>query len=361
VAILPKAQPQQSRWDKFVSGTKSTVDTLKAKPEQSKGSKALGTAAMAEPELLPVAMVAKKAEKYDPAKKASAVLKAARGKLVQRYGVMAITKPRYWILTIMRITTSHPFVIAITALVAGFILLAYTFGNISIFYEFYFLKSSVALIPNMFISIANSIWYSVHGIYYLVVVAFLDVINGIFYFFLSPIVNFLHTVFGWIPYLGQYVPSWDSIKLGGDFVIRYNPQNAFAYLAPTPIKVVGTSGHIDLFGTFVGMWGFAWMKPGSQFYARDANGNLEKEFFYSENGATLFFPKLNPDAISTGFWAKVIDGPPPRGYTFDTDNVRNWWDMLTGTTPYPQSGQPTNIWSWDYWVYYFTHFTFNGG
>jgi hypothetical protein len=360
-SVEKRSQPQQSRWAKFSSGTKSAFSILKTDAKQSRKSKALDKLAMVQPELAPVAMAYKKLEKYDPSKKAAAVLKAARGAMVQKYGIAAITKPRYWLLLISQVTVKHPFILFITAVIAGFILLAYTFGNVSILYELYFIKNVLVLIPNTFLSIANSIWFAVHGIYYLIITGVLDIINGIFFYFLSPVYSFLHLVFGWAGF-----PAWAPI--GGGMPLALTPHDAFAYIAPTPIKIATLpNGQIDTWATFLGMWGgFAFMKPGSPFYATDANGTIQKEFFYSENGAKLYFPRLNPDGLSSGWWAKVEGKPPPGHssntipYIFDTTSITNWWDSLSsgiiGALKEATSGD-----LWQQIIDYFTHFTFTGG
>jgi hypothetical protein len=297
---------------------------------------------MAQPELLPVAMAVGEMEKHDPARKARAKMKAAQGQLLQKYGIAAIAKPRFWILLVSKAFLWKPLLTAITIMVAGLVILACTFGSISVVYFFHFVRSAITVVPNAIFSVLNAVWFAVHGIYYMIVTAVLDIANGILHFALSWIVDGINYIAG-ILTLGNFHISVPVVGRGLN--IEVTPGNAFGYLAPSPMTVkYGSDMHIDYLGTFFGMWGFVWIKPGASMYMTDAQGGIVMDEFYSENGAGLFTPRMNPDGIADGIWAKVV-GPPPithgnEGeqytynytipYVFDWRGTLNsWYTMIT--------------------------------
>jgi hypothetical protein len=187
-------------------------------------------------------------------------------------------------------------------------------------YEIYFIKCSITFIPNLGMTIANAIWFALHGTYYLAVTAMLDMVNGIVSWFLSPI-------YGFINWLGGifHAPPVKFVGVGEDYLIRIQPEYGFAYMAPSPITVkYDQNNNMDLWATIWGMWDFKWMKPGVPIYG------TEIVYFISENGAQLYTPNLNPDGVGE-IWTKLPDKTVL--YTFDSAEMfRQWVGMLTYTS-----------------------------
>jgi hypothetical protein len=309
---------------------RQTVKAEMNKPSST--TKTLGAASVVAPELAPIAKLSGMADKYNLAKKASAKTKAARQSLVQKYGIKAIFKPQYWILLVSGVTLKHPFVVFIVSIIAAVLLLNYTFGAVTIVYEMYFLKCCVTFVPNIALGVANAIWFALHGIFYFFLVGVLDIINGIFGWFLGPL-------YGAINVIGEFLKSVNIVKdyqdmkmtgVGNNFAIEIQPTMVFAYWEPDAITVkYDASNHIDTMATFWGMWGFHWVKPGVPMYS---NG---RTYFVSENGAVLYTPNLNNDSIADG----IITSVPKSAtntilYTADAaDMIKRWGDMLTYTQP----------------------------
>jgi hypothetical protein len=325
---LIEKKPVESRWGKFRSGAKGAWSILKTEPGTSKTTKALGKASAIAPQLAPVAMLSKKMDKYNLSKKASSIARAARGAMVQKYGIKAIFKPRYWILLVSGVTLKHPFVIALVALIAAFFIMNYTFGGTSVVYEMYFIKCSITFIPNVGTTIMNSIWFGLHGMYYLILTAMLDIVNGIFNRFLSPIYDFINWL---IPGSGNDV---NIPFVGENFPINIQPSEGFGYLAPSPIEVkYDETNHIDIWATMGTIWDFQWMKPGAPMYGD------EKVYFFSENGAQLWTPELNPDAKANGIWTDV-EGKGTIFYVWNApEMLKQWQGMLSPQQPTEQPYQ----------------------
>jgi len=306
-------------------------------------------------------------------KKASAVTKAARGALVQKYGIKAIFKPRFWILLFTGIATKHPTIVAITLLISSFILMGYTFGAISAIYAFDFIRDSVCLVPNFFLTMGNAVWFAAHGILFLGLSGALEVINGIIFFATGPLVkaiNFLLSPFIDTKVIQPLTPP----VVGKDLGISQWPYESFSYLAPADLTIkTGTDGGIDYWATFCGMWNFKWIRAGAPLYEKDANGNIIYTKIVGQMGANLTEPTLNPDSLADGFWSKTYNQKDRTiGYMFDTGGKANeWYDHLadiptilwngltgwlghfTNPTPDPQHPPPAGLPSYLDWLWNF--------
>jgi hypothetical protein len=300
--------------------------TEMAKPSMQ--TKALSAASVAAPQIAPAVIAANKLEKYSLAKRASAKNKAARQAIVQKFGVRAIFKPRYWLLLISGITVKHPFVVFIVSVIAAILVLSYTFGGVTVVYGIYFVKCAVVFVPNVVLSGMNAIWFALHGTYFLIITAVFDITNGIFSWFLSPIYGFIN----WIAEKLSFGVVQDPVEfkgVGENFPISVQPHEGFGYLMPAPITVkYDSSNHMDLLGTLGTLFEYKWMKPGEQLYSD------EKQYFYSENGAKLFTPKLNPNAIADGPWTSIGDSKTVF-YIFDAGEMLTRWQAMLSVTTEP--------------------------
>ena len=103
-------------------------------------------------------------------------------------------------------------------------------------------------------------------------------------------------------------------------MIKLNPSHGFSYVVPT--APVTTSGAIS----FGSVFGIVYIQPGHNPYTGEFTA------VYQQNGATLYFPEINEDAVSEDgdgdgepdFWTP-LDRPPdvPDDYTYIFDREKS--------------------------------------
>ena len=224
---------------------------------------------------------------------ANNVIAGAKSQMVAKYGVGAYVRPKMWYLSLLKLSLSQPMVIAIVFVVGLFVLWLWLFGWVSLEYMLYALRCQISVIVNTVLVVVNAVWFAFHALTRVVLYAFLDLINAVFAYFISPIANMLATLIGVLdPILPGDSTDWilNVPYLGQGMTIDPTPSDGVAYLLPTAA-------------------GFKFVKPGADIYVTDANGQIEYEVSYTDQGVTLEFPIINEDAVTQDFWCK-IDKPP---------------------------------------------------
>jgi len=259
-------------------------------------------------------------------KKAYTNLSQARTRYVQANGWKSLFMPKFWLLNISSITLSNPFKVFVVFLIAGLILMSYFFGMISLIYLVYFLKALVVSLINVVFSILNAIWFGFNGITALINNAFVTMINSIAYYFLEPILDVLNSIITWIPVIGPPNPplTWESIKLEQEIVLI--PTHAFSYWMPEAVVP----------GDWGSLLSITPVTPG-------ANPYLANEFVevYTQTGASVLLPKLDPAATAEGIWtsidSKVVQDSWARSMMPWTDTFGSLFNVL--------SAQSVSVWA----------------
>lgn len=225
-------------------------------------------------------------------KKAYSNLSNARGLFIQKHGIGSIFRPKFWVLTVSRITLSQPYFFICATLIFCVILMAWFFGLISLLYYLFYLKSIPCVIINVVITTANAIWFAFNGVTQLIMNGFITLLNSIAFYFIHPII----TVINALPFVGDI--SWSSIAIPSA-PIELQPPIALAYIHPAPVTFEDP-------GT---LFYFRFLRPGVDPYIAG-----EYVTVIEQSGAQLVYPKFNPKAISEDWIC-----------TIDVQTIRNDW------------------------------------
>lgn len=232
--------------------------------------------------------------------KAGQNLKAARGLVVQKYGVGSIFRFRFWALYFTQLVLSKPVPVLITIIIAGIAMMCIFFGVISAAYVVYNLKSIPCVTANFFLTIGNAIWFAFNAISNLLLNGFVQIINGMEYYFLKPLIDAIN-------FIANFLTSGDIVEFkpvveGG--LITMQPTHGFSYWIPDPVK----------WGDWGSLITFTPIKPGAAPY-------LTGEFtsVVQQNGAELLYPLYNVEGVAEGpnpWWSEVIGRPNDVYYSF---------------------------------------------
>ena len=252
----------------------------------------------------PIKLAEAPVEKSD-AEKAKSNISIAREKFVSSHGISSIVRPQFWILLITQFTLSNIVPILITALIFGIFLMGYLFGIISVCYSLYFLKCLLAIIANLFLTILNAIWFAFHALTTALQMAFTTILNTVEYYFLSPIINAVRFIAGILHIETNLV----FVGIGQGQNILLQPDHAFAYAVPEPV----------VWGKWDSLFSFKWVKCGINPYE-----GARYVFVQGQNGASLYFPKIDDIAEASGIWAENAGSPDPLKYDWV-----NWYKAYT--------------------------------
>ena len=252
---------------------------------------------------------------------ANNIISSAKSQMISKHGVKSFFLPQYWYLSLLKLSLSQPILIGCVCLIAAVVLGAWFFGEISIYYGLFFLKSCICVVVNLFLTLGNAIYFGFHAITQVMQLAFFDLINNIFNLILAPVVNAINQLAVWTTLAESGTNFIDLAALGEGANISAQPTHGFAYLLPT--SVIGAKA-----------WGFLFVHPGENIYAVDVDNNVIYDEVFDQTGAKLLFPMLNPDARSDGWWTAIRDRPPDQDYHFAynlqvytetfIETIRNW-------------------------------------
>ena len=260
---------------------------------------------------------------------ANMVIAGAKSQMVSKYGIGAYVRPRMWYLSLLKLTLSQPLLIGIIALIAIISLFTYFFGWISLWYSLFYTKAVLCVLVNVILTIGNAIYFGIHALINLLIVAFQDIINGVVNFFLTPIANAINQIGVFLTLVpeGEYFvgPPGSGAPIimapigGGN--ISAQPTHSFAYYVPTSIIGPGASA-----------FGFIAVHPGAAIYATDAQGAIIYDEVFDNRGAKLLFPRIDEEATTEDWWTEILDRPPDLSYEF-TFSLRTYsytiWDWIT--------------------------------
>jgi hypothetical protein len=193
--------------------------------------------------------------------KAAGKIKQARSNILNQKGIKGIFSPKFIALLFTQTTISRPIPILIAIIVAGAILNIIFFHVISVMYGAYVLKALPAVAYNSLATIGNALWFALHAIKELLIMAFTHIINMIFKFFLVNIIDAIEMIVNWIPGLNFNLAESQSIEklllptLGPEEYFAI-PSSALSYVYPKPA----------FWGDWNSMTTYIWVKPGFDVY-----------------------------------------------------------------------------------------------
>ena len=232
---------------------------------------------------------------------AIANLNAAAEIQVNEKGIFAVFQPIFWGCKLGALAMSSAYPILITILIFGIFFGTWFFGLISAYYAIHFLRCIPAVIINTFLTIANAIWFAAMGIYNVIVLGIVTLINTIFHFFVGPVYEapVLSSILGQMPTISH------------KYTIQ--PDQGFLYLYPNPMEMTGNISTI-----FFSILSYSWLRPGENPYTYIANDVVTYPAFVDDMGTELRYPPFNPRAVSNStLWGDLkLDKPPPQFYDF---------------------------------------------
>jgi hypothetical protein len=237
---------------------------------------------------------------------------------VNEHGPFAVFKPLFWSCKVAALAMQNWYPLAIVSIIFGVLFMSWLYGMISAYYYLFFIKSLPAVAANVILTIGNAFWFAIHGIYQLILLGMVTLMNAVFNYFLEPIFDIIN----WLTYrltladtLGKSTDyTFADFAFSHDYDLR--PTHGFCYLRPEPIKTTGTAAEVagSLF------W-YSWSRPGEHMYATDDYGQLIMDTCYTQNWAKLEYPVANPDAKADFIWDTIKRHPPPKTY-YEFSNVR---------------------------------------
>jgi hypothetical protein len=189
------------------------------------------------------------------------------------------------------------------------------FGSLSGYYGLYAAKAMVATFANVFLTIGNAAIFAVNGVYTIISLGIVTIINQLFYYFIGGILEVINIILTYIPIVGQQ--SLDFVPIGNQ-TISFEPPVALAYLVPEPINATDI-----VTGIMSTLFGYSFIKPGAQFYEYNmaTDSYVVEVAFVGENFERLYLPKINRAAKVDGLLTNMSGGdrPPPIQYNFTTN------------------------------------------
>lgn len=236
-------------------------------------------------------------------KMAIANLNAAAEIKVNEKGLFAVFQPIFWGCKIGAWAMSAWQPVLIAGLIFGIFMATWLYGMVSAYYGLFFLKSIPAVVANVFLTLANAIWFAVNGLYNLMLLGIITLINGIFFYFLEPLYGMINWLTDKVT-LGQLGTDMEFTGLKHTFDLQ--PRDGFAYIRPDPIKATGDGWEI-----FLSFFAYSFVRPGEDPWLYDSEGELLMDPCYTQSGAKLEYPRLNPVAKADFIWDRIMDRPPP--------------------------------------------------
>jgi hypothetical protein len=244
-------------------------------------------------------------------KMAIANLNAAAEIKVNEKGLFAVLQPIFWGCKVGAWAMSAWQPVLIAGLIFGIFMATWFYGLVSAYYGLYFLKCIPAVFANVFLTIGNTIWFAVNGLFNLMLLGIITLINGIFYYFLEPLYGMINWLTDKVT-LGQI--GTDMTFKGLSYTFDLQPRDGFCYVRPDPIKATGNGWEI-----FLSFFAYSFVRPGEDPWLYDSDGEILMDPCYTQNWAKLEYPKLNPVAKADFIWDRIMDKPPPsRTYNFDS-------------------------------------------
>jgi hypothetical protein len=239
---------------------------------------------------------------------AIANLNAAAEIKVNEKGIFAVFQPIFWGCKLGALAMSNAYPLLITGLIFGVLFGIWFYGLISAYYALHFLRSLPAVFINVFLTIANGLWFAARGVYQLMSLGIVTIINTMFGYFVGPLYDIIDTLRFWT--------SDPLVMPNLAFEYTLQPEKGFCYLYPNPMETTGSIGSIAL-----SFFSYSFLRPGEQAYLYDpVTGDIELMIVYTDDiNTTLRYPVFNPGAVSDGIWGELFNpetGPPTQVYDF---------------------------------------------